>query len=400
MIRVRLGDPVELRNARWAVSVAFAAAGFTFANWAARIPQVRDALDLSPRELGLLLLTSAVGSVLALPSAGIVVHRWGATLTIRAMALLAAIGLAMVAFGVLVSVVPVAIGLFLVGLGVAAWDVAMNVEGAAVERTLGRDIMSRFHAGWSLGTVLGALVGAGMNALDVALTPHLLGITVLMLVVVWAATRAFVPAGHESHAARAQSTRHPLTAWTEPRTLLIGVMVLAWAFTEGTGNDWLAIAAIDGHGATATQGSLAFGVFVAAMTIARWFGPTALARWGRVVALRASAVIALVGLAAVVLGDGLVMALAGAALWGLGTALGFPVGMSAAADEPEHAAGRVSVVSSIGYVAFLAGPTVIGFLGEHGGVLRALSVTGGLLAIGLMVAGSAAPLRPSTPDAP
>lgn len=79
--------------------------------------------------------------------------------------------------------------------------------------------------------------------------------------------------------------------------------------------------------------------------------------------------------------------MAGAMLWGLGAALGFPVGMSAAGDEPEHAAARVSVVATIGYVAFLAGPPLIGFLGERTGTLRALTLTGGLVVIGLLISG-------------
>ena len=82
------------------------------------------------------------------------------------------------------------------------------------------------------------------------------------------------------------------------------------------------------------------------------------------------------------------IAIAGAVLWGLGAALGFPVGMSAAGDEPEHAAARVSVVATIGYVAFLAGPRPIGFLGEHTGTLRALTLTGGLVVIGLLISGT------------
>jgi MFS family permease len=90
--------------------------------------------------------------------------------------------------------------------------------------------------------------------------------------------------------------------------------------------------------------------------------------------------------------------MAGAVLWGLGAALGFPVGMSAAADDPRHSAGRVSVVASIGYVAFLAGPPLIGLLGDHVGVLRSLTIAAGLMAVGLLVAGACRPLPGSPAD--
>jgi predicted MFS family arabinose efflux permease len=391
-------DPVGRRAVR-AVFVAFFASGFAFASWASRIPQVRDALGLDPGRLGLVLLAVAIGSVIALPVAGIVVTRLGAARTILAMSILLAAGLATVAIGHPHGVPPVVVGLFLVGFGNGTWDVAMNVEGAAVEQQQGRSIMSRFHAGFSLGTVAGALLGSAMVALGVGVTPHLAAVAVVVAVAVPLSVRGFLPTGpaHEP-TTHDGAPRHPLRAWTEPRTLLVGVFVLAMAFTEGTGNDWLGVAVIDGYGARAAVGSLTFAAFVAAMTAGRWFGSDLLDRYGRVPVLRVSAFTALVGLLLVVFGTGLVMAMAGAVLWGLGAALGFPVGMSAAADDPRHAAGRVSVVASIGYVAFLAGPPLIGFLGDHVGVLRSLTVAAGLMGVGLLVAGACRPLPGSAAD--
>jgi cyanate permease len=105
------------------------------------------------------------------------------------------------------------------------------------------------------------------------------------------------------------------------------------------------------------------------------------------------------GLALVIFGGALPVAMAGAALWGLGVALGFPVGMSAAADDPRHAAGRVSVVSSIGYLAFLAGPPFVGFLGHEVGTLRALSAAGGLVALGVLISGVLRPEAQREPGA-
>jgi predicted MFS family arabinose efflux permease len=135
------------------------------------------------------------------------------------------------------------------------------------------------------------------------------------------------------------------------------------------------------------------------MTLGRWFGPGLIDRHGRVLMVRVLGVIALAGLALVVWSSWVPMAMVGAALWGLGTSLGFPVGMSAAGDDPAHAAARVSVVATVGYVAFLTGPPLIGFLGEHTGTLDALTVTGGLIALGLMISSV---LRPPSalPEAP
>jgi MFS family permease len=168
------------------------------------------------------------------------------------------------------------------------------------------------------------------------------------------------------------------------------------AFTEGTGNDWLAVAMIDGYGAVPVIGPLTFATFLAAMTLGRWFGPNLIDKFGRVPVVRTSAVVALVGLILVVFGHFIPVAFVGAVLWGLGAALGFPVGMSAAADDPKMSAARVSVVASIGYTAFLAGPPLIGFLGDHVGVLRALTVAAGLLALAAVIAGTTRPLNEPT----
>ena len=132
--------------------------------------------------------------------------------------------------------------------------------------------------------------------------------------------------------------RRTLATWREPRTLLIGVFVLAFAFAEGAGIDWISVAVIDDYGAPATVGTLAFAVFLAAMTVGRWFGPGLLDKYGRVPVVRVLAVISLVGLMLFVFGATCRIAFAGALLWGLGASLGFPVGMSAAADDPARAA--------------------------------------------------------------
>lgn len=375
-----------------ATYIAFTGAGFAFASWASRIPQVRDELRLDPAQLGLVLLAIAAGSLVALALSGAMVSRFGSRVVVTAMAVVLGLALVVAAFGFLVGVLPLVVGLALLGFGNGAWDVAMNVQGAVAERRLGRSIMSRFHAGWSVGTVAGALVGALMVVLGVPVTVHLAVVGVLVAIGVPLGARAFVPDVEEPEAGtESVPVRSPLAAWREPRTLLIGVFVFAFAFAEGTGNDWISIAVIDGYRADAAVGTLAFAAFLTAMTIGRWFGPDLLDRYGRVPTVRVLAVVAIIGLVLFVFGGATWLAFVGALLWGLGTSLGFPVGMSAGADEPRYAAGRVSVVASVGYCAFLGGPPLIGFLGVHGGVLRALIVGAVLLGIACLLATS---LRP------
>ncbi len=389
----------ELRAATRGVYIAFIGAGAAGSSWLSRIPQVRDELDLTPAALGVLLLMIAIGSLIALPLAGLIVHRLGAGRAVFFLSMLFAAGISIAAIGVMVGPLMVALGLVAAGFGTGTWDVAMNVEAAAVEQRLGRSVMSRFHAAFSVGTVAGALVGAGMNALEISVTIHLLVVMAIVATVVPWGTRSFLPSTGQEQAGD-DTARSPFAAWKEPRTLLIGLFVLTMAFTEGTGNDWLGVAAIDGYGASDTLGGLAYVLFVASMTVGRWFGPGVLDRHGRVLVLRVGAACSLVGLAIVVFGPSLITAMVGTVLWGLGVALGFPVGMSAAADDERHAAGRVSVVATIGYVAFLAGPALVGLIGNHVGVLRALTVTGGMLAVGLLLAGVTRPLVVEHSDPP
>lgn len=362
--------------ARNAVGLVFALNGLLFATLFSRVPDVREQLDLSNTGLGLLLLGISAGSMLALPLSGRVIERFAPAATVRGGAVLTVGGLLLATVGASVlGLAPLAAaGLFVYGLGVSIWDVAMNVEGAEVERRLGRTIMPRFHAGWSLGSIAGSGLGIPMAALHVPMIWHVLAVAVPVFATVWWAVSTFLPVQpHEKPAQR------PRSAWTEPRTLAIGVMVLAFAVVEGSANDWLALALIDGYSAPQWVGVTGFSVFVVAMTIGRLVGPVVLDRLGRVATLLACSGMALAGVLLTVLGGGLAPAFVGIVIWGIGASLGFPVGMSAAADDPARSAARVSVVATIGYAAFLGGPPLLGLLGDAIGTLDALLVVAALM---------------------
>lgn len=378
-------DPAIVGRARNAVFLVFAASGLAFSTLASRLPDVKRILDLTPGELGTTLLAGAAGAVLGLPMSGRLIERFGTRAAVRVGATGAAIGL--VAAGLCVDLLHsrplLMLALFLSSVGIGVWDVAMNHEGTVVERGLGRAIMPWFHAFFSGATVLAALFGSLMTGLEVPVWVHLAAMSLVALAAAWRGTASFFPDEvDESHdASDSQTTsatsRGP-SAWLERRTLLIGVVVLVAAFTEGTANDWIAVALTEGHGLPAWAGVLGFAVFLGFMTLGRIVGTVALDRFGRVPVLRSLFAVAIAGGLLVVFG-GPLGAFAGAALWGLGASLGFPVGMSAAADEPARAAARLSVVSTIGYLAFLAGPPLLGYLGDQVGVLPALLAAGILL---------------------
>lgn len=371
----------------------FAVSGIALASWMSRVPDTKALLALTPGQLGIMLLAISVGSLLGLPSAGRIVHRFGAANTVRLGVVVALPGLFLAALAVQsqLSMFLVMPGLFLLGLGSGIWDVAQNFEGTNVERALGRAIMPWFHAAFSGGTVLGALIGAGLTALHVPLVLHLGAVTVLGLAVVFWGTAQFLPAFDEDADTDAKPAAVARSAWLEPRTLLVGLVVLAAAFAEGTANDWMAVAFVEGHGFPNAIGVIALAVFLTFMTAGRILGTGLLDRYGRVPVLRILFAAAVIGCLLVVFG-GPWLAFVGTAIWGLGASLGFPVGMSAAADDPARAPMRLSVVTTIGYGAFLAGPPLLGFLGDHFGVLHALLVVGVVSVIALAVVPAAKPL--------
>lgn len=397
---------------RIAVFAVFAINGLAMATWFARTPAVRDALDVRTDEFGILIMGMAGGSIIGLLASSHIIARIGSRTTIL-IALLTSLGaLAVMGLGAatLQSFAVTFIGLAFFGAASGLTDVAMNVEGAGVEQAQGRSIMPWFHASWSLGTITGAGIAAGVSALNIGVDAHtavmaiVLGIAALVVVRSLPKNRALPGLDGDGPEGPARSTfGERMAIWREPRTLLIGLIVLGMAFAEGSANDWLALAIVDDRGADEATGALAFTLFAVAMTAGRIGGVWVLDRFGRVPVLRASALFAIAGLALLITVDNPIAACIGIVAWGLGASLGFPVGMSAAADDPAKAAARVSAVATVGYFAFLVGPPLIGFLGEAVGLLTAFWVVLVLIGVAFVATpaarevGSAAGASRATP---
>lgn len=321
-------------------------------------------------------------------------HRIGArrTLAITLYVMMAGMLLAAVGSTIAGQIWFVAIGTTIWGLFIGSADVVTNIEAAANEREIGKTLMPLMHAFFSIGTVLGALAGTlGAAAGWTVLANLAVVVAVSAVIIAWAVRhipeRAELAAEAE-HLPLRERIKVNARAWRDPIAILIGIGVLANGFAEGGAGDWLAIGAVDGHGLTEAMGAFLFGVFVTGMTVVRLIGGPIVDRWGRVWALRVSAVCALAGICLFIWSDVFAAIAIGALLWGGGVALAFPLGMSAAADAP-NGPERVSVVSTLGYGSFLIGPPVLGFLGHEWGILPALSVLLVLLAVAMLVAPAA-----------
>ena len=371
-------------RARLLLTGLFALAGVAFASWLARIPTVRDQLDLSTADLGVLLLVGSIGSLLTVTAAGAVLQRLGSRRVLLVSTFVLATALVLLGTGPTVgSRVLLAVGIFLNGVAVALGNVAINVESARVERALGRTVIPQFHAAFSIGAVVGSATGAVASATGLAVGVQLP--LTAVVVVVWrlASLRGVVlPASDVEAAARTVSTvparasvrRAPgrrlasaLDAWREPRTLLVGVVVLAAALSEGAANNWLSLAVVDGFGRSESVGGAVLGLFVASMTAVRLLGTRLIDRHGRVAVLRVSGVTSALGLLLFGFAPSFALACAGVVLWGAGAALAVPLGIAAASDDPVRAAGRVAVVSAFAAVASLVAPPVLGVVAQSVG---------------------------------
>jgi len=375
--------------------------GLGFSTWLARVPAIRDGLGLSTGEVATLLFTGALGAVSGLVFSSHVVAWIGQRNTIVVFGLLGLLGLAGIGLSseLLASYALTAVSIVAAGAGNGIADVAMNVEGAQVERAIGRTIMPWFHALWSLGTVSGAGLAAFVSFLGIGLAPH-----ALVIAIVAGATLLTLPRFLLGDAERTESTsEEPMTlgerlgVWREPRTVAIGLIALGMAFAEGSANDWLALAIVDGRDASNATGALWFGFFTAGMMAGRIGGVWVLDRFGRVPVLQASAGLAIIGLALVIVVAQPVVSGLGALLWGIGSSLGFPVAMSAAADDARGSAARVSAVATLAYSAFLIGPPLIGGIGESVGLLTALWAVVVLILLSFFASPAASPAKAPSP---
>ncbi len=331
---------------RWRIAIfaIFTASGLSIATWASRVPSIKADLAIENSDIGLLLLGMGVASILGLSAASVVIARFGTRRGMLGAMLVFAVGVALIGIGtnLVPSVVIVVIGLCLFGFGNGAVDVMMNVDGAAIEIQVGKTILPLFHAFFSFGTVIGAAWGAVAAGTGIDVFAHTAVVAVAIVVVAVVAYLNVPPReaagdpatdGAEKPALRARIAL-ALSAWREPRTYALGVVMLGMAFAEGGANDWLALGVSEDHGGGAALGAAALTVFSVAMTVVRVLGGPLVDRFGRVAVLRVLAVTAGAGILLFILAPNLPLVFVGAALWGIGASLGFPLGMSAAADDP------------------------------------------------------------------
>lgn len=361
-------------RARTAVGAIFFTNGAVLGSWIPHIPEIKSTHGLSDGTLGLVLLFMAVGAIVAMPIAGVLIGRLGS----RTMTTVAAIAFALVLpLPILSPTVPLLAGaLFILGALNGTLDVSMNAQAVVVERRYARPIMSSFHALFSLGGLVGA--GAAGMAIAAGLGPiaHLALATTIATAAMTLAVGALVTPPPD------QADGGPTFAWPSRALLGLGSLAFLGLLAEGAMADWSAVYLRDSLQTTPGIAATGFAAFSLTMAVGRFTGDALVERFGPALVLRASSALAALGLGlALAIGHPLV-AVVGFGSVGFGIANIIPVLFSAAGNVPGTAAGSaLAAVATTGYFGFLAGPALIGFVAELTGLPAALGLVSAACAL-------------------
>lgn len=370
--------PFGLRTDRVAVSVLFLVNGFLIGNWAPKIPLLMNRLEIGETVMGLLILAFGIGSVTMMPVIGALTARYGSAPVLRVVSVI------VLPILLIITVLPqlwmVAIVVVLFGGFVGGMDVAMNANAVAVEKAMGKAIMSSCHGFWSLGGLIGAATG-GLLIGTLGEVGHAIAFTIvatigILLVLPW------IVRDNTTAGTRAQT---PLAL---PRSLLpylVGIMALFCMLPEGVVLDWSAHFLQKELNATIELAALGYAAFSGTMAIMRFLGDHIRNRLGAVTTLRICAVIAMIGMSLGAMAPTAELAIAGFAFAGIGISNMVPIAFSAAGNLPGIPPGiGLSIVTVTGYSGILLAPSFIGFAAEHVGFSPVILVVTALVVIPLL----------------
>ncbi|MEU7785624.1 MFS transporter [Amycolatopsis sp. NPDC049159] len=354
--------PPRPRAARFATFMFFGLNGFGMGMWVVHIPNVERATGISHTTLGALLLVLGGAAFAGMQVAGPLVDRLGHRRLVPAAGVF--LGLALCAPGFADSWWALGLGLVLFGFGNGAIDVGMNAHAVVVERAYPRPIMAAFHAMWSIGGAIAAVIGAATLGAGVPTGVTLTGTGLLCVLLSLVSARFLMEPSDAPSAVSEEPEAAPARRRTPGRVVwLLGLLALALMLSEGVANDWAALHMEKVLGTSASTAAFAYGAFAVAMTtgrfltdrVAAWAGPAAIVRYG--------AALAAVGLTIAAAAPWVPVSLVGWALFGLGLSGGVPQLFTAAGNLDTRASGALMArVVGLGYVGLLAGPAVIGGL--------------------------------------
>jgi MFS family permease len=341
---------------RWAVAAIFFASGLTFASWASRIPEVQAMHHLSNGALGGVLFALPAGSLISLPLWGWMIAKYGSkTMLLSGISLYVLLLLLISLAG---SIGQLWVILFLFGMIGNLCNISVNTQAVAVEKLYGRSIMAGFHAIWSLAGFTGAAVGNLLIAFNATLFLHFLVIGILATLLVIVVNTRLLQGDAQTQSA-SFIVRPNKELW------LLGLIAFCCMACEGAMFDWTGVYFQKVVNVPRQLVALGYTAFMSTMAGGRFLGDWIITRFGKRQVLQASGLLIFSGLLLAVLFPFLLFAILGFMLVGLGVSSVIPVVYSAAGNTQNLAPSvALATVSSIGFIGFLIGPPIIGFIAE------------------------------------
>ena len=362
-------------NPRRAVLIIFTIHGMVMAGWVSRIPYMKNKLEMSEGTLGLVLLGASLGLILSLPIVGGFINRYSSRRVTWGGGIVYA---GILPILILMPSVPLlALALFSYASSAAFMDIAMNAQAVEVERQAQRPLMSSFHGAFSIGNFIGAILSALLIAVNIGAFTHLFIFTILAWLLLSAVSSVLLP---DDKSNKQDETSAPIFSFPPRAILPLGIIAFCAAIGEGSMNDWTTVFLKDNLATSESFATLGFAAFSLMMTVGRFAGDSLIQRFGRAAMIRGGAIVASLGLVTVILLPFPYISLVGFALAGTGLSLMIPIVFSVAGTMPGIPAGTgIASAASLGYLGFLVGPPMIGFLAEISSLRLSFAFVAGLL---------------------
>jgi MFS family permease len=396
----------EAERALVAVAAAFFVVGLVLSAWFTQIPQFKARLGLGDGVLGLALFCPAAGALISMQAAGRLARRFGSAPLLRIAS--AAIGVTMLLVGAAPRFAWFAIGLVVFGLADGMCDVSMNAQAVAVEAALGRPILQRMHAAFSLGTLLGAISGALATWAKITPLGYLTGVAAGAVLIVLITSPRLLPAAADQApsrpapppAASPAQPDPPAQSWLgrrgerakkrgvgwSPFVIALGLLGAGCLLAEGAAQSWAAVFLRDQRHAAPALATAAYLVFTAVQFGGRLAGDRLHLRLGPVRLVQAGAAVAAAGLLLELLPSTPAVAICGVGVYSLGLCVLVPIifGAVGHGSAERHDAASVTEAvakfTTVSYLGYLLGPALIGALAQVVGLTWALTSVFGVLA--------------------
>ena len=364
-----------LNRMRLAVSLFYFSMGLTFATWASRIPDIKEALHLSEADLGTVLFSIPCGQLLMMPFSAKIVVKYGSSKTvvvgiIMYIAAMVSLGLGSERWHLMLS-------LFFFGVFSNFTNISVNTQGLLTEGIFKKPIMSSFHGAWSLAGFTGALIGLLMMNIGLPPRIHFATVALLLYIVIALNFKHLVKTRPAKPKAAEAEKNRSLMPKLNPALVWLGVIGFCSMVSEGIMFDWSGVYFKKVVQAPESLVILGYTSFMIMMASGRFIGDKVTARFGRKRVLQVSGVLISGGMYLAVFLPYVVPAAIGFMLVGLGVSTVVPGVYSIAGKTPGIEPSKaLTAVSSVSFLGFLIGPPVIGYIAEAVGLKMSFALIG------------------------